>query len=163
MGPDSERAFDEPASGSNDVPITDRSFNFYDLDQDYGPSDRDIRHRVNFYTYAELPHQFLVNVRLQGRTAQPITTSPRVLNGTDRGRNWDRKDNSYFSVDWRLQRPFRFGGRYEVIPTFEMFNTFNNANNVNPLSTPLLFDFNGFLRSGVGDPRQVQLSAKLTF
>jgi hypothetical protein len=144
-------------------PFTDRSFNFFDLSQDYGPSDRDIRHRVNFYTYAELPRQFLFNVRVQGRTAQPITTSPRVLNGDDRGRNWDRKDNSYFSVDWRLQRPFRFGGHYEVIPMIEMFNTFNNANNVNPLTTPLLFDFNGFLRSGVGDPRQVQLSAKLTF
>jgi hypothetical protein len=45
----------------------------------------------------------------------------------------------------------------------EMFNTFNNANNINPLSTPLLFDFNGFLRTGVGDPRQVQLAAKFTF
>ncbi|HEY7059675.1 MAG TPA: TonB-dependent receptor [Vicinamibacterales bacterium] len=144
-------------------PFTDRSFDFYDLSLDYGPSDRDIRHRVNFYTYAELPRQFLINVRIQGRTAQPITTSPRVLNGDDRGRNWDRKDNGYFSLDWRLQRPFRFGGRYEVIPTVEMFNTFNNANNVNPLTTPLLFDFNGFLRNGVGDPRQMQLSVKLTF
>jgi hypothetical protein len=27
-----------------------------------------------------------------------------------------------------------------------MFNTFNNTNNVNPLSSPQLFDFNGFLR-----------------
>jgi hypothetical protein len=32
-----------------------------------------------------------------------------------------------------------------------MFNTFNNANNVNPLSTPALFNFDGFLRQGVGD------------
>ena len=31
------------------------SFNFYDLSLDYGPSDRDIRHRFNFFTYAELP------------------------------------------------------------------------------------------------------------
>ena len=38
-------------------PFTDRSFNFFDLSQDYGPSDRDIRHRVNFYTYAELPRE----------------------------------------------------------------------------------------------------------
>jgi hypothetical protein len=144
-------------------PFTDRSFDFYDLGLDYGPSDRDIRHRVNFYTYAGLPRQFLVNVRIQGRTAQPITTSPRVLNGDDRGRNWDRKDNAYFSLDWRVQRPFRVGGRYEIIPTVEMFNTFNNANNVNPLTTPLLFDFNGFLRNGVGDPRQVQLAVKLNF
>jgi hypothetical protein len=44
-----------------------------------------------------------------------------------------------------------------------MFNTFNNANNINPLSSPALFDFSGFLRAGVGDPRQVQLAAKVLF
>jgi Carboxypeptidase regulatory-like domain/TonB dependent receptor-like, beta-barrel/TonB-dependent Receptor Plug Domain len=144
-------------------PFTDRSFNFYNLDLDYGPSDRDIRHKVNVFTYAELPRQFLLNVRIQGRTAQPITTSPRVLNNVDRGRNWDRKDNKYFSLDWRLQRPFRLGPRAQVIPSFEMFNTFNNANNVNPLTTPALFNFDGFLRQGVGDPRQAQLAVRVTF
>ena len=144
-------------------PFTDRSFNFYDLSRDYGPSDRDIRHKFNFFTYVELPRQVLVNVRTQARTAQPITTSPRVLNNVDRGRNWDRKDNAYFSFDWRLQRPFHIGGRAQVIPSVEMFNTFNNANNVNPLSTPALFNFDGFLRQGVGDPRQVQVAAKVTF
>jgi outer membrane receptor for ferrienterochelin and colicin len=143
-------------------PFTDRSFNFYDLSQDYGPSDRDIRHKVNAFTYAELPRQFLLNVRIQGRTAQPITTSPRVLNNVDRGRNWDRKDNKYFSLDWRLQRQFQLG-RAQVVPSFEMFNTFNNANNVNPLTTPALFNFDGFLRQGVGDPRQAQLGVKVTF
>ena len=143
-------------------PFTDRSFNFYNLDLDYGPSDRDIRHKVNVFTYVELPRQVLLNVRAQGRTAQPITTSPRVLNNNDRGRNWDRKDNKYFSLDWRLQRPFQLG-RAQVIPSFEMFNTFNNANNVNPLTTPALFNFDGFLRQGVGDPRQAQLGVKVTF
>ncbi len=44
-----------------------------------------------------------------------------------------------------------------------MFNTFNNANNINPLTTPPLFNFAGFLRSGVGDPRQVQLAVKFVF
>ena len=29
--------------------------------------------------------------------------------------------------------------------------------------TPALFNFDGFLRTGVGDPRQVQLSVKLVF
>lgn len=154
---------DEDDDSNERDPFTDRSFNFYDLDLDYGPADRDIRHRFNFYTYAELPHRLVVNVRAQSRSAQPITTSPRVLNGADRGRNWDRKDNDYFSLDWRLQRPFRVGSRTDIIPSFEMFNTFNNANNVNPLSTPALFDFSGFLRQGVGDPRQAQLAIKVTF
>jgi hypothetical protein len=154
---------DEDDDSNERDPFQDKSFNFYDLSQDYGPSDRDIRHRFNFFTFAELPKALIVNVRVQARTAQPITTSPRVLNGTDRGRNWDRKDNGYFSLDWRLQRAFRFGGRYDLIPSLEMFNTFNNANNINPLTGALLFDFNGFLRQGVGDPRQVQLAVKLAF
>ena len=154
---------DEDDDSNERDPFTDRSFNFYNLDLDYGPSDRDIRHKVNFFTYAELPERLLLNVRVQGRTAQPITTSPRVLNGVDRGRNWDRKDNAYFSLDWRLQRPFRVGARTDVIPSLEMFNTFNNANNINPLTTPALFNFDGFLREGVGDPRQLQLAVKVTF
>ena len=154
---------DEDDDSNERDPFTDRSFNFYDLSLDYGPSDRDIRHKFNFFTYAELPQRFLINVRMQGRTAQPITTSPRVLNGTDRGRNWDRKDNQYFSLDWRLQRPIRVGMRVDIIPSVEMFNTLNNANNVNPLTTPALFNFDGFLRQGVGDPRQVQVAIKMTF
>jgi hypothetical protein len=154
---------DEDDDSNERDPFTDRSFNFYDLSLDYGPSDRDIRHKFNFFTYAELPQRFLINVRMQGRTAQPITTSPRVLNGTDRGRNWDRKDNRYFSLDWRLQRPIRVGMRVDIIPSVEMFNTLNNANNVNPLTTPALFNFDGFLRQGVGDPRQVQVAVKMTF
>jgi hypothetical protein len=117
---------------------------------------------VNVFTYAEAPGKVLINARLQGRTAQPITTSPRVLNGNDRGRNWDRKGNAYFSFDWRLRRAFAFG-RAQVIPSFEMFNTFNNTNNVNPLRTVALFNFDGFLRQGVGDPRQAQLAVRVTF
>ena len=92
-----------------------------------------------------------------------MTLSPRSLDGVDRGRNTARKDNAYFSFDWRLSRAFRFANRYELLPTIEMFNTFNNANNINPLTTPALFNFDGFLRTGVGDPRQVQLSVKVTF
>ncbi len=156
-------AKDEDDDSNERDPFTERTFNFYDLSQDYGPSDRDIRHKFNLFAYGELPGGLQGNVRLQARSAQPITTSPRVLNGTDRGRNWDRKDNKYFSFDWRLQRPFKMGSRATLLPVVEMFNTFNNQNNINTLSTPGLFNFDGFLRLGVGDPRQVQLAVKLTF
>jgi hypothetical protein len=46
---------------------------------------------------------------------------------------------------------------------FELFNTFNSKNNVNPLVTPGLFNFDGYLRQGVGDPRQAQLAVRFTF
>jgi hypothetical protein len=144
-------------------PFNDYSFNFFDLSLDYALSNRDIQNKFNLFGYFELPQKFNLNARMQARGAQPITPDPRALNGVDRGRNTLRKDNEYFSLDWRLSRPFRFNGSMEIIPTLEMFNTFNNANNINPLTTNLLFDFSGFLRTGVGDPRQVQLAVKVTF
>ncbi len=140
-------------------PFTDRSFNPLNLSLDYALSDRDIRHKFNFYTFIELGWGFEGNFRVQARTAQPITPDPR----TATNRNTLRKDNEYFSFDWRLQRPFKFGERFALTPIIEMFNTFNNANNINPLSSPALFNFDGFLRQGVGDPRQVQLAVKFTF
>jgi hypothetical protein len=156
-------AKDEDNDSNERDPFTDRSFNFFDLSKDWGPADRDIRHKFNFFGYFVIPRGFWANTRVQYRSAQPISASPRVVNGVDSGRNSLRKDNEYFSLDWRVGRPFRFGARYELTPILEMFNTFNNANNINPLSTPALFNFDGFLRTGVGDPRQVQLAVKLTF
>ena len=140
-------------------PFTDRSFDINNLSLDYALSDRDIRHKFNFYLYSELPWGFQFVPRIQARSAQPITPATR----TATNRNTLRKDNAYFSFDWRLARPFKFGERYSLVPTIEMFNTFNSANNINPLSTPGLFNFDGFLRQGVGDPRQIQLAVKFTF
>lgn len=140
-------------------PFTDRSFDPLNLSLDYALSDRDIRHKFNFYSFVELGWGIEGNFRVQARSAQPITPPTR----TATNRNTLRKNNEYFSFDWRLQRPFKFGERMALTPIIEMFNTFNNANNVNPLSSVALFNFDGFLRQGVGDPRQVQLALRFTF
>ena len=149
-------------------PFTDRSGPAtpavpFNLRQDYGPSDRDIRHKFNMALIGDLPWKIQGSLRIQARSAQPITPSPRFVGGTDLGRNSLRKDNVYTSADWRLARPFTFGDRYALTPSVEMFNTFNSANNVNPLVAPALFNFDGYLRNGVGDPRQVQFALKFTF
>jgi Carboxypeptidase regulatory-like domain/TonB-dependent Receptor Plug Domain/TonB dependent receptor len=140
-------------------PFTDRSFDINNLQLDYAYSDRDIRHKFNFYLYSELPGGFQVTPRLQARSAQPITPGTR----TATNRNSARKDNQFFSFDWRVVRPIRLSERFTLMPMVEMFNTTNSDNNVNPLTTPGLFNFDGFLRQGVGDPRQLQLAMKLTF
>jgi len=140
-------------------PFTDRAFDVNNPQLDYALSDRDIRHKFNFFSYAEIGWGVQFNTRIQARTAQPITPGARTADN----RNTTRKNNEYFSFDWRLVRPIRFGERVALMPMFEMFNTFNNDNNINPLTTPGLFDFSGFLRFGVGDPRTVQLAVKLTF
>jgi hypothetical protein len=154
---------DEDNDSNERDPFTDRSFNFFDLSKDWGPSDRDIRNRMNVFGYCALASGVQLTSRVQYHGAQPITPTPRIQNGVDRGRNSSRKDNEFFTFDWRVARPFRVRSGFEVTPVIEMFNTFNNANNINPLSSPALFNFDGFLRTGVGDPRQVQLAVKVTF
>jgi len=140
-------------------PFTFRYFDLKRLYLEYSPSDRDERHRFNFFSYWDLGKGFIADARMQAHSAQPISPEPRK--GADR--NSLRKNNEFFSFDWRLQRPFKLNDRFAIVPQIEMFNTFNNDNNVNPLVSPPLFNFDGFLRQGVGDPRQAQLSVKLTF
>ena len=153
-------AKDQDDDSNERDPFTDRAFDFFDLQKDYSLADRDIRHRFNFILSAEIPAGFEVSTRVQARTAQPKSTgcATRCF-----PRNDARKNNEYFSLDWRLQRPFRFGERYALIPMVEMFNTFNTANNIDPTIGSPLFNFDGFLRQGVGDPRQLQLALKFTF
>ena len=149
-------------------PFTDRSFDINNPGLDYALSDRDIRHKFNFFAHAELPWKFEFTPRVQVRTAQPATPATR----TATNRNSLRKDNEYFAFDWRLARPINLTETVRLIPQIEMFNTFNNDNfinslsgagNANSLTAPSLFNFDGFLRQGIGDPRQLQLSIRLQF
>ena len=144
-------------------PFTFRYVNLFNLKEEYGYSDRDERHKFNFYTVANLPWGLDANVRMQAHSAQPISPEPRIVNSVVLQRNSLRKNNAFFTFDFGVARPFHLGERMQLIPKLEMFNTFNNTNNVNPLSSPQLFDFNGFLRVGVGDPRQAQLSVRFEF
>jgi hypothetical protein len=164
-------------------PFTFRYANLFDLASEYSYSDRDEKHKFNFYTVAELPWGIQGNIRMQAHSAQPITdnvdgdgsgpvcsdqnsfTRFMLSSGSavDCGRNHLRKDNAFFTFDFGVARPIHLGEHFTIIPRLEMFNAFNNKNNVNPLSAPQLFDFNGFLRVGVGDPRQAQISLRLEF
>jgi hypothetical protein len=153
-------AKDQDDDSNERDPFTDRSLTFLNLSLDYAVSDRDIRHKFNFFTFVEMGWGLEGNFRIQARSAQPISGA---RSATAPARNTLRKDNAYFSFDWRIQRPFKLNERFALIPIVELFNTFNNKNNINPLSTPGLFNFDGFLRQGVGDPRQLQLAVKLTF
>lgn len=153
-------------------PFTDRSFDPLNPGLDYALSDRDIAHKFNLFGFFRLPWGFELTPRVQARSAQPATPASLVRVGDHTNRNTLRKDNKYFSFDWRLAKVFRLSETVELIPQIEMFNTFNNDNFVNSLSgagnqnsvtAPSLFNFDGYLRQGIGDPRQVQLSVRLRF
>src|SRR5690348_737060 len=165
-----------------------RYYDFYNLKKEYSYSDRDEKHKFNFVTHADLPAKFAVDVRMQAHTAQPYSANPNATgvgplcsntqaahrvqlglgpggSNVDCGRNFLRKDNGFFALTFGAERPIQFGERYQVIPRLEVFNLFNNKNNINTISgsgTPL-FDFDGFIRQGVGDPREAQLSVRFKF
>ena len=162
-------------------PFTFRYANLYNLGGEYSYSDRDQRHKFNAFGLGDLPFGFKGNLRIQAHTAEPETDNPnpssgpsgapcsinnsatRFVNGVDCGRNHLRKDNAFFTTDIGLARPIHLSDRFSLEPRAEVFNLFNNTNNLNPLSSPALFDFSGFLRVGVGDPLQAQLALRLLF
>ncbi len=171
---------DRDSDSNERDPFTFRYANLYNLEAEYSLSDRDERHKFNAYAVGNLPFGIDGNLRMQQHSAEPETDNSngtgtgapcsynnsltRFVGGVDCGRNHLRKDNAFFVFDFGVARPFHFrDGRFALIPRVEVFNAFNNTNNLNPLSSPALFDFSGFLRVGVGDPRQAQLSLRLTF
>ena len=123
-----------------------------------------------------------VNVRYAYRSAQPksiTATGADAFTAQDRcsahnpdgtctagsvvtTRNLGRKDNAYHDADLRLSKRFQVSG-LEVEPIVEVFNIFNSDNFLTPEVTNLVFNFDGTIRSGDGDPRQVQLGLRVSW
>ena len=77
-------------------------------------------------------------------------------------RNTGQKDNQYNSLDIRVSRPFLISA-VTVEPVIDVFNVFNSKNLRRPEVTNLIFNFDGTVQAGVGDPRQVQLGVRVLF
>ncbi|HEV8381955.1 MAG TPA: TonB-dependent receptor [Gemmatimonadales bacterium] len=165
-------------------PFTFRYARADNLGPEYNWSDRDQRHRFNGWMVANIGGGIYLNNRVSIYSAQPTSAScgpttfspfapakgQRATSAADRNcadgnvlkRNTLRKDNSYFSWDIGLTAPFNVGkGRVEVIA--QMFNVFGNENFRDPAATSLLFNFDGTLRSGLGDPQQTQIGVHWMF
>jgi hypothetical protein len=109
-------------------------------------------------------------VRYTYRDAQPasITASGEPAatpldrvnpDGTVTRRNMGEKDNELNVLDLRLSKDIRFGS-WTVQPILDIFNLFNEPNFLRPQVTSLSFNFDGTLRSGAGDPREIQLGVR---
>ena len=149
------------------------------LDREYNYSDRDQRHRLNLWALYHFPFDIYANNRFSWYSAQPTSekcignapsgqraTAPgdRVCaNGSILLRNTIRRDNAFASWDIRLSRPFRTStrGQFEVMA--EVFNVLNRDNFRDPSSASLLFNFDGTIRNGLGDPRQLQIGVRYGF
>jgi hypothetical protein len=78
-------------------------------------------------------------------------------------RNTIRRDNAYFSWDVRLSKPFNFGRQGALELIFEAFNVTNNDNFKDPASGGTFLNFDGTIRSGLGEPRQFQAGVRYLF
>ena len=169
-------------------PFSFRYAKITNLDAEYGYSDRDQRHRVNSWMLWNAPAGVDFNLRYSYRSAQPKSLScvvsvafcgvdafggSRYLadaaspqdrinpDGSVTQRNLGRKDNQFSSLDFRLSKQFRMSSGLTLEPAIDVFNLFNSKNLKRPETTNLVFNFDGTVQSGAGDPRQIQLGLRL--
>src|SRR5919112_29007 len=175
-------SFDKADDDNERDPFTFRYARADSLEKEYNWSDRDQRHRVNAWVLAVLPGDIYLNNRVSAYSAQPtsescgadnLPTGNRAIPGDptqDRicpdghilRRNTIRRDNAYFSWDLRISKPISFGqGTVEAI--VEVFNLTNNDNFKDPSSGGTFLNFDGTIRSGLGEPRQVQAGVRYIF
>ena len=150
------------------------------LDREYNWSDRDQRHRFNGWLLTRLPGEFYVNNRLSAYSAQPTSekcgtnnqgTGQRATAASDRicpngsilKRNTIRRENAFVSWDIRVSRPFVLAGSSRIEGILEVFNVLNRDNFRDPSAVSPLFNFDGTIRSGLGDPRQIQAGVRYVF
>jgi hypothetical protein len=173
-------SYDKSDDDNERDPFTLRYARADSLGKEYNWSDRDQRHRFNLWVLTILPGDFYVNNRLSAYSAQPasetcgagnVGTGQRASRPVQRicpdghvlQRNTIRRDNAYLSWDIRLSRPFNFGRQGAVELIFEAFNVTNNDNFKDPSSGGTYDNFDGTIRSGLGEPRQFQAGIRYLF
>ena len=77
-------------------------------------------------------------------------------------RNLGRKDNEFKSLDVRISKSFPIHGRNLELSA-DIFNVFNDRNLLNPQTTNLVFNFDGTIAAGTGQPRQLQVGLRYVF
>ena len=169
-------AFDRSDDDNERDPFTFRYADASRLAPEYGWSDRDRRHKATGYFAFSLPGDVSISNILRYLSASPVSEScarrgtrasqpsDRICaDGTILERNTLRRDNEFFTWDMKLSRPFALGGGRTVEPVLEFFNLTNADNSLDAAHGSLLFNFDGTIRSGLGDTRRAQLGARIRF
>ena len=169
-------AFDRSDDDNERDPFVLRYADAGDLTPEYGWSDRDRRHQVSGYLLATLPGEVQLNNVVRYLSASPVSEqcanrgmraaqpSDRICaDGTILTRNTLRRDNAFFTWDIRLSRRFALGNGTVIEPILEVFNLTNADNFVDTAVGSLLFNFDGTLRSGLGDTRRGQVGLSVRF
>ena len=169
-------AFDRSDDDNERDPFVLRYASAADLAPEYGWSDRDRRHQVSGYLLLTLPGGVQVNHVVRYLSAAPVSEQcadrgrraaqppDRICaDGTILTRNTLRRDNAFFTWDLRLSRRFELGSGVVIEPLVEVFNLTNADNFLDTAHGSLLFNFDGTLRSGLGDTRRGQAGLSVRF
>ena len=169
-------SFDRSDDDNERDPFTFRYADASNLAPDYGWSDRDRRHKATGYLAFDLPGEVAFSNIVRYLSASPVSEhcarrgerasqpSDRLCpDGTILQRNTLRRNNGFFTWDVKLSRPFEIGDGRTVEPVFEVFNLTNADNSLDTARGSLLFNFDGTIRSGLGDTRRAQLGARIRF
>lgn len=173
-------SFDKSDDDNERDPFTFRYAKADRLDAEYHWSDRDQRHRFNGWVLAKGPGNLYLNNRVSLFSAQPVSekcgpgsvgTGERATGPGDRicpdgsilSRNTLRKDNASFTWDVRISRPFTLGNGRLLEAVLEVFNLTNADNFQDPSFSGLFLNFDGTIRSGLSEPRQMQLGMRYVF
>lgn len=155
-------SFDKSDDDNERDPFTFRYADPRDLRPEYNWSDRDQRHRFNFFATVVAPYEINISPIVQYRSAQPTSVVDRGTFPNIVRRNTLRLDNAFFTFDIRVSKVIKFTERISLEPIFEAFNLFNNRNQ-RSLPRPLTFNFDGTVSAGFGEPRQAQIGVKFKF
>ncbi len=169
-------AFDRSDDDNERDPFTLRYADAGNLAPEYGWSDRDRRHQVSGYLLIALPGDLHLNNVVRYLSASPASEScadrgMRAAQPSDRlcadgsslTRNTLRRDNAFFTWDIRFSRRFALPNGAVVEPMVEVFNLTNADNYLDSAVGSLLFNFDGSLRSGLGDTRRGQVGLSVRF
>jgi hypothetical protein len=154
-------------------PFTLRYAKITDLEAEFGDSDRDQPHRFNAWVLYTAPWDLQINARYSYRSGQPASItatgdtadSPQDRinpDGSVTRRNLGRKPNRFSELSLRLSKAIDLGGT-ELELIVEGFNLLNSRNLRVPETGNLVFNFDGTVQSGLGDPRQWQFGARWMF
>ena len=157
-------------------PFTFRYADPTNLGPEFGWSDRDRRHQVAGYLLLALPGEVRLSNVFRYLSASPVSEScasrgQRAAQPSDRicadgsilQRNTLRRDNDFLTWDVRLSRPFTLGRGITLEPVLEIFNLTNADNRLDASQGSLLFNFDGAIRSGLGDSRRGQIGLHVHF
>ena len=170
-------AFDRSDDDNERDPFVFRYADPSDLGPEFGWSDRDRRHQVSGYLLVTLPgdvnwnnvFRYPVGVprfrgsalgRASARTSPRTGSAPTAPSspGTPCGAT-----TSSSPGDLRISRTFALPNGATLEPIVEVFNLTGADNFLDSHTGSLLFNFDGTLRSGLGDTRRGQVGVSLRF